>query len=47
MNGDLIAAWMGGLSAALYLGYLLWRKRARRRQQEQLNRRYGMEEDKP
>ena len=47
MNADLIAVWMGAASAALYLGYAFWRKRTRRRQQEQLNLRYGMEEDTP
>ena len=50
MIGDYAAVCIGVLAAALYLGYLAWRKSARRKQQAELNRHYGSEqqgEEKP
>ena len=45
MNSDVIAICLGAASAALYLLYLLWRKRESRRQRELLEQHYGKEEE--
>lgn len=41
MIGDYVAVCIGVLAAALYLGYGLWRRRERSRQQAELNAHYG------